>query len=104
MVKPAPEIVLLGVTAEIDKREDDEANFVAPDNCGPKPAVQAKRQGTENSESELAATTRFPTAELTESGVGAGAGPAAVRQCHGESAPLNSCSRARRRRPLVVLG
>ena len=54
------EIVLLGVTAEIDKREDDEANFVAPDNCGPKPAVQAKRQGTENSESEYGGDDALP--------------------------------------------
>jgi hypothetical protein len=54
------EIVLLGVTTKIGKREDDEANFVAPENCGPKPAVHAKGKGTENPESKYGGNNALP--------------------------------------------
>jgi len=51
------EIVLLGVPLRLTKREDDEANFVAPANCGRN--QRTAREGTENSESEYGGETRF---------------------------------------------
>src|SRR5207245_257060 len=52
------QVVLLGITAKIDKREDNESNFLG--NRRLKPTVQPKRQGTENSESEEGGDDALP--------------------------------------------
>src|SRR5260370_36460671 len=50
--EPVRDVIGLGIAAEISERENSDANFLNRGNRRPKPAVQAKREGGQNRESE----------------------------------------------------